>query len=766
MNKPTDDNQAMWIWHTHGEDADSRMIRFGKTFEAEKLPAQYTLQVCADSRYILRVNGTTVSRGPCRHKDRYRYADTVDIAPYLRRGENRLEADVIHYGDGMLQKNDLSGVPVSVEHTTLGGLLVMDGGELELSSNQSWSCSHRSGYHFVMRYPWLAYIGYNEEVDFRVQDSWKPAEIQCSSASYTSGGLAGVWILEPRPVPQPYESGRRFPAVLCGTPGIDWTAWLGDGEPLTIPPHTQAEVWLDPGEYETAFPWAEAAGGRDAVLTLSYTEKYDSPALGRLRAGERAADQWDDTYILDGALRRITPFYYRAFRFCRLAVKTGAQPVTLRQAGYVRTGYPLEVTGAYRAADPAMNTLWEISRRTLERCMYETYMDCPGYEQMQYSMDTMLEMLYTYQISADDRLARKAIRDFSLSQLPDGMLTCNAPASFTQIIPGFAVYWVRMVYDHYRYYADTDFVREYLPCMERILRFFEKHIDPATGLVADTGYWQFVDWVDGWERGCPTKREDNYIYSMMAAAMFRMAGELFEALGYVQRQRECLRVQRELCRNLNRLAWDGEHQLYRDAVDAESFSQHGQLWAVLGGVCTDHPGRAERIMRRALNEPLAKVSYCMAFFLMRALEEVGLLEEAAPLWEGWRRMAMDGATTWKEDSISGRSECHAWSSLPLYEFAACHLGVQPAAPGYAAVRIAPRALWLGECAGAVATCRGPVKVEWRLEGKQLRIAVELPQPCDVLLSLPGLPERPYRQATRIEETALLAEDGAAASAAG
>lgn len=231
----------------------ARMIRFGKTFEAEKLPAQYTLQVCADSRYILRVNGTTVSRGPCRHKDRYRYADTVDIAPYLRRGENRIEADVIHYGDGMLQKNDLSGVPVSVEHTTLGGLLVMDGGELELSSNQSWSCSHRSGYHFVMRYPWLAYIGYNEEVDFRVQDSWKPAEIQCSSASYTSGGLAGVWILEPRPVPQPYESGRRFPAVLCGTPGIDWTAWLGDGEPLTIPPHTQAEVWLDPGEYETAF---------------------------------------------------------------------------------------------------------------------------------------------------------------------------------------------------------------------------------------------------------------------------------------------------------------------------------------------------------------------------------------------------------------------------------------------------------------------------------------------------------------------------------
>lgn len=79
---------------------------------------------------------------------------------------------------------------------------------------------------------------------------------------------------------------------------------------------------------------------------------------------------------------------------------------------YLTTGYPLEVKHVPDIPDETMRRIWEISLRTLKRCMHETYVDCPFYEQLQYTMDSRAEILFTYEVSGDDRLARQCMDAF------------------------------------------------------------------------------------------------------------------------------------------------------------------------------------------------------------------------------------------------------------------------------------------------------------------------------------------------------------------
>mgnify|MGYP004524763561 FL=1 len=68
------------------------------------------------------------------------------------------------------------------------------------------------------------------------------------------------------------------------------------------------------------------------------------------------------------------------------------------------TGYPLSLSGSYDFYDKTDNKLWDISVRTLKNCMTDTFNDCPYYEQLQYAMDTYLQIIYAAQITNDDRL--------------------------------------------------------------------------------------------------------------------------------------------------------------------------------------------------------------------------------------------------------------------------------------------------------------------------------------------------------------------------
>ena len=303
------------------------------------------------------------------------------------------------------------------------------------------------------------------------------------------------------------------------------------------------------------------------------------------------------------------PFWFRTFRFVRLEVETGEEPIELVYFTYRETGYPLEVKGEFRCSDEELNTIWDMSVRTLKRCMHETYEDCPYYEQLQYAMDSRLMMLFTYYLSADDRLPRRTIADFYRSRQPSGLLQSRFPSVEPQIIPSFALYWVDMLAEHYEFNGDLELIATYRPALIELMDWYHARLtDDGIVGVTSNRYWTYFDWVEAWPQGAPpeSKERPMYLLSLMYAASLRKAAKLLEVTGWSDAAGEMSARADSVCGAVRRLAWSEERKLFRDLPGTEIYSQHTQIMAVLSGTVTGE--EAKQLLARALREPIHRVS--------------------------------------------------------------------------------------------------------------------------------------------------------------
>lgn len=137
------------------------------------------------------------------------------------------------------------------------------------------------------------------------------------------------------------------------------------------------------------------------------------------------------------------------------------------------------------------------------------------------------------------------------------------------------------------------------------------------------------------------------------------------------------------------------------------------------------------------DKTLFPCSYSMSFYFFRALEEVELYEDTYSLWRIWFDLLDMHLTTWPEDSVTQRSDCHGWGSIALYEMSACILGVKPLEPGMRHLLIEPKQMALPEVEGAVPTAGGIVKVKRTVKNGSMRLEIVLPEVIDALVRLPS-----------------------------
>ena len=367
--------------------------------------------------------------------------------------------------------------------------------------------------------------------------------------------------------------------------------------------------------------------------------------------------------------------------------------------------------------------------------MHETYEDCPYYEQLQYIMDSRTQILYTYSVSADDRLARKCIDDLARAQRYDGLLNCSYPNCNPNIIPGFSIYYILMIYDHMMYFGDRKLVEKYMPTVERILQFFEErlsskgYVGKTGGLIMEEAFWSFIDWAEEWNptsgmppaglKGPITMESLLYIYGLQhAAKLAEYLGRKDEAAQFTERAVKVQNAVRTYC-----IGADG---MVQDGPGTEEYSQHCQVFACLTDTIGTDQARANILRTIHEKDHFAQCTVAMRFYLFRALEKTDLYAYTDQYWDAWRTMLKNHCTTCVESEAYARSECHAWGALALYELPGTILGVRPAAPGYEKIEIRPVPGYLKEAEGTVKTPKGMIYVKWTKEDDKLDITCQAP----------------------------------------
>ncbi len=746
----TDHWKAMWISPANISLQEFGVYHFRKTFELASKPAYFLVHVSGDNRYRLFVNGNSVCFGPARGDLQHWRYETIDIAPWLTTGKNIITAVVWNFAE----------FRPWAQITLKTGFILQGNSEAEalVNTNSSWKVYHNEAYKPLevdkKKINQFIVVGSGEEIDgSKYPWGWESYVFDdskwFSANEFVSGSPFGFgtdvfWWMVPRTIPLMEEIPQRIMEVRRSSGIIPEKEFLEGKKLFTIPANTKISILFDQTFLTNAYPQINISKGKGSKIRLTYAEAlFDKNGIkgNRNEIVEKEILGNSDVIISDGGdNRKYSTLWFRTYRYLQMDVQTGAEQLNINDFFGVFSGYPFKENGSFASSDASLKKIWDVGWRTARLCAYETYFDCPYYEQLQYIGDTRIQSLISLYVSGDDRLMRNAISLFDNSRTPEGLTQSRYPTAVGQVIGTFSLFWIRMVHDYWMHRDDTAFVKQYQMGIKCVLNWFENHINPKTGMIGALPYWSFVDWPDDWPwdnnkriGGVPDGGQtgNSSIITLQTVYAMQAASEMFGYFGDDCAASHYKTLAAKLKEAVMKNCWDNNKELLADTPEKNHFSQHAQAFAILSGAVSGEQSR--KLIERALNnKDITQCTVYFRFYLYRAMKLAGLGNKYVEMLQPWKNMIGMGLTTFAERPEPTRSDCHAWSASPNYEFLASVCGIEPLKPGFKAVRIEPHPGPLTSVAGKVPHPNGIISVSFNVDGDHIRGTIVLPN------NLPGV----------------------------
>ncbi|MEU0933789.1 alpha-L-rhamnosidase C-terminal domain-containing protein [Embleya sp. NPDC005971] len=417
----------------------------------------------------------------------------------------------------------------------------------------------------------------------------------------------------------------------------------------------------------------------------------------------------------------------------------------------------------FACSDPLLTEIHRVGLRTVDLTAHDAYIDCPSREQRAWTGDAVVHQSVDLVNNPDWSLARHAPL-LTATPRADGLLPmvvagdAGDPDLIT--IPDWSLHWVRSVHNLYRHTGDRALVARLMPAAEAVLDWFTAFLGPD-GLVRDVTGWVLIDWSPVQVEG--TSATLNALWARALGDFAEMAHWLGDAgrAAWARGLHDVVRAGFEVF-------WDARRGGYRDHavhdVVQPAMSEHTTAAAVCAGLVpaertqrvrefllardamftlapvAAHGGDADgaptghRIERFSppsvtwdVHRQVVGAQPFFRYVVHDALARLGAADALTGLYRDWARLLATGPTAWRE-TWEGGTYCHGWSATPSRDLLVYTLGVTPAEPGYATVRVAPRLGDLSWARGAVPTPHGLVHVH--VDGN--RVHVESPVPVTLV----------------------------------
>lgn len=689
------DWKAKWIWDKDNLTEKNVWMCFNKKVILDKVPLELIAHISAYSKYWLYINGETVvfegsvKRGPDKNSG---YYDSIDIAPFLKEGENSICALVWYWDTEASYSYCSSGQ---------GGFIFEAVSEdITIISDNSWKAKRNNAYIDSPLYPPNYRLPeYSIYFDARKEMAdWLNADYDFSSwenaTEYADGGKGAYGKLYPRGIPFLKDYGLKD--YVNSKDYENYTIKNLTGEKITVDIPYNAQL--------TPYLKIKAPKGRRIRITTENT------LIGAV----------SNTYITKEGEQEFEALGWFNGEHITYKIPAGVTIISLK---YRETGYDSSFSGDYKCDDEFMNSLWQKSLRTLYVTMRDNFMDCPDRERAQWWGDVTSEMIMTmYSMDSNSYLLYQKGVEAMLSHTDDSkVLQTVVPIQGDYFeLPVQQLAGIVGFFTYYEYTGDTAFLQKVYDASLDYLKLWE--MGENNLVVHRSGSWDWPDWGD---KADMTAIENAWVYYALSSVekMAEVLGRN-DDISFITERKEAISK--------------GYQTLWTEnsfkSKDVKKPDDRANALAILTGLAKKE--QHETILN-VLTTTKNSSPY-MEYYVLEALCKMGEYEAAknrikdryagmvnehySTLWEFW-------------NSWQGTMN-HAWSGGPLVIMSKHFAGIAPLEAGYEKVKIDPQYTLSDNLSCTVPSVKGLITLSYEKTSEGYVINLTLPENMKADLSVP------------------------------